>query len=687
MEPKSEEVEVEPQLVSHPRAKSKVWKYFGFDMEEDEVGKRAHCRLCLAQIGYSGNTTNLYAHLQRHHADAFLEFEKSTGDSPNQTQQQQQTMTTQQHQHQHQQRTLQACTRQNSQEARRQAEVTAAVLGFLCEGLHPLATADEPFFQALLRTLEPRYSPPTFAELVAHALPQRQQQVRAAVAAELAGLSCCGVSADQWRSETHGRSYVTLYAHQLAMSSSASSSAATGLRALSRCLKTFEVPADSPAEGITRALYEVFMEWGVTGRVCGATIACGSPDVRKACAQLELPVIMPCFADQLTRGVNDAFLLPGVQALLSRCRRLVDYFQQSVVASYMLQERTKQQQSRSSTATPAEGGGVAGVASLVTERPGCWSSTLAMLQRLRENQPAVTSVLLDDANNQTLLLGAAEWTLLDGLLRMLQGLRSAADMFCRGGSGGGGVVGGGARPTISMLKPVLHMLQSTALRRCEGDPAELHDARRAVAGALDEAYARPAELDMFLKVASFLDPRYKRLPFLTPSERAQVEARVLEEAAALYQRHTPSSPPSNDEPPNKKQAPPDSGTTANPLAVIFCQSGAADSQEEFQAQAEEELSNFKAQKVLGLNEDPLRWWSDRTLLFPMLPRVLQKYWCVPATSAPAHRLFGPAGSALWGKRNRLDPEHVDQQVFLYENTRTHYEPELSCVDKEMTGLV
>lgn len=671
MEPKSEELEAgEHQLVSHPRAKSKVWKYFGFDMEEDEVGKRAHCRLCLAQIGYSGNTTNLYAHLQRHHPDAFLEFEKSSADSPQQLQQLQNPLAPPQgcaRQNQNPLAPPQTCTRQNSQENRRQAEVSSAVLGFLCEGLHPVSTADEPFFQAMLRTLDPRCAPPTAADLLSQALPQRHQQVRAGVSAELSGLSCCGVSADLWRSETHGHSYVTLYAHGLLAQTAPLSSGP--LRLLSRCLKTFEVPADSPAEGITRALYEVFMEWGVAQRVRGATTS-GSPDVLKACAQLDLPVLMPCFAERLNRGVHAASLVPGVQALLARCRRLVDYFQQSVVAAYMLQERLKQQ------------GRSAGA--LVGERPGCWTATLTMLQRLRENQPAVTSVLLEDANNQALLLAAGEWALLDGLLQLLRALRSAADMFC-----------GSACPSISMLKPVLHMLLSTALRRRDGDPAELLDARRAVAGALEEAYQRPAQLDMFLKVASFLDPRYKRLPFLTAAERAQVEARVLEEAAALYQRHTPSAQQpaaADDEPPNKKQAlgassaAPPTGDAANPLAVIFCQSGAAETQEEFQAQAEEELSNFKAQKVLGLNEDPLRWWSDRALLFPMLPRVLQKYWCVPATSAPAHRLFGPAGNVLWGKRNRLDPEHVDQQVFLYENTRTYYEPEPSCTDKDMTGL-
>lgn len=136
----------------------------------------------------------------------------------------------------------------------------------------------------------------------------------------------------------------------------------------------------------------------------------------------------------------------------------------------------------------------------------------------------------------------------------------------------------------------------------------------------------------------------------------------------------------SDEPPNKKLAPlressTSSATQDNPLAAIFCQSDSDQSQEELHAQVVEELSNYKSQRVLGLNEDPLLWWSSHAALFPTLPKVLQKFWCVPATSVPCHRLFSSSGTVLCGKRNRITPALVDQQVFLYENLRSYYEPE------------
>lgn len=48
-------------LVTHPRAKSKVWKCFGFDTDADGCilhWKRIYCRICMNQIAYSGNTSN-----------------------------------------------------------------------------------------------------------------------------------------------------------------------------------------------------------------------------------------------------------------------------------------------------------------------------------------------------------------------------------------------------------------------------------------------------------------------------------------------------------------------------------------------------------------------------------------------------------------------------------------------------
>nr|XP_026237278.1 zinc finger BED domain-containing protein 1 [Urocitellus parryii] len=666
------------KLVAHPRAKSKVWKYFGFDTNAEGCilqWKKIYCRICMSQIAYSGNTSNLSYHLEKNHPEEFCEFIKSnteqmreafatafsklkpdassssssssaaSSSSPSTTSQpppppppsaSSQLPGAQD-----------ALAGKPGLEGRRQQELTGAVLALLCEGLFPASTVDEPAFRALLRAAEPRYELPSARFFGSRALPARYGAVREAVRKELAEAAWCGVSTELWRSDNQNRAYVTLAAHFLGLASP------NCLSVASRCLKTFEVPEENAAETITRVLYETFIEWGVSAKVSGATTD-GGKDVAQACSLLDIPVHMPCLGRAFDAAIQQAFRLPKLAALLARCRRLVAYFQQSSVARYMLAEKQRLQG--------------AARCMLVSNRVAGWGSTLAMLQRLREQQFAIAGVLVEDSNNHHLMLEAAEWATIDGLVELLQPFKQVAE-----------VLAAARHPTISMVKPLLHMLLNTTLHAKDGDPKDLSMAKEVMAKELTRTYQEAPETDLFLNVATFLDPRYKRLPFLSAFERQQVENRVVEEAKSLLDRAKdggcPAPPPplpaedkpstGSEEPPAKRPA----SAIHSLLAEIFCPAAGAEDQEEVTAQLLEELSNFKSQKVLGLHEDPLKWWSDRLALFPVLPQVLQKYWCVAATRVPPERLFGSAANVVSAKRNRLAPAHVDQQVFLYENGR------------------
>ncbi|KAM6141191.1 E3 SUMO-protein ligase ZBED1 [Erethizon dorsatum] len=649
------------KLVAHPRAKSKVWKYFGFDTNAEGCilhWKKIYCRICMAQIAYSGNTSNLSYHLEKNHPEEFCEFVKSN------TEQMREAFATAFSKLKPE---SSACAPPGPQDAavaakpghgaesKRQQELTAAVLGLLCEGLYPASIVDEPTFRALLRAAEPRYELPGCKFFSGKAIPERYAAVRHGVLKELAEATWCGVSTDVWRSHNQNRTYVTLAAHFL------TAGAPNCLSLGSRCLKTFEVPEENAAETVTRLLYEAFIEWGIGSKVSGATTDTGR-DVAKACSLLDVPVQMPCLGHAFEAAVRRAFRLPKLAGLLARCGRLVGYFQQSPVAASMLYEKQRQQ-----NAAPRM---------LLSDRVCWWGSTLAMLARLQEQQFVIAGVLVEDSNNHHLMLEAAEWATVEGLVELLRPFQQVAEMLCAS-----------RHPTISMVKPLLHMLLSTTLTPKDTDAKEISMAKELMAKELAATYQEAPEVDMFLNVATFLDPRYKRLPFLSAFDRQQVENRVVEEAKALLDKLRDGSlaPPEDggyaaapEEPVAKKPAPATATATASPapgsvihdmLAELFCQAGGVDEQEEWHAQVVDELSNFKSQKVLALREDPLRWWADRLALFPVLPRVLQKYWCVAATRVAPERLFTSSANVVSAKRNRLAPAHVDMQVFLYENSR------------------
>ncbi|XP_054479819.1 E3 SUMO-protein ligase ZBED1-like [Anoplopoma fimbria] len=650
-------------LVAHPRAKSKVWKYFGFDTDANGCilhWKRIYCRVCMGQIAYSGNTSNLSYHLEKYHPVDFSEFVKINTDQMREA-----FVTafskikTEPSGLQIQQPSQDADSRQSSDYENRHNDLTKAVINFICEGLYPVSVVEEPTFKTLMSTVDPGYSPPSKSDLAGKLLPQMYCRTRDMVFSELAGVVSCGVTTDLWQSHTRNRTYISLSMH------SVNYTLCRGFSMTNKCLKTFEVQEDNRAENITRAMYEAFVEWGITHKVSGATTN-GSVDIVKACSLLDLWVEMPCLGHTINRAMDEAFQLPPVNSFLGCCRKLIDHFKEPTL--YLLRDKQKQH-------------GLTQCA-LVTDRARSWLATLAMLQRLKEQQIAITATLRESSSGHHFSFESHQWALLDGLIEVLQPFKVVANMItsCR-------------YPTISMVRPVLHMLLNTTLKAKEGDLKEISTAKELMSKVLSSSYSQNTQLSQdistFLNIATFLDPRYKKLPFLSNQERSKVESNIVEEAKAILEKQIAERPCVDDfslvseEPPSKKHAPlresAGSSTQDNPLAAIFCQSDTDQSQEELHAQVVEELSNYKSQRVLGLNEDPLLWWSSHAPLFPTLPKVLQKYWCVPATSVPSHRLLSSSGPVVCGKRNRIAPALVDQQVFLYENSRSYYEPE-PCED-------
>ena len=83
------------EVVDAPTSfKSNVWQYFGFARVTDQNGiktldkTKTVCKVCEAQIAYgTGNTTNLFTHLQRKHPKLHEELDgsKSKDSKPSQS--------------------------------------------------------------------------------------------------------------------------------------------------------------------------------------------------------------------------------------------------------------------------------------------------------------------------------------------------------------------------------------------------------------------------------------------------------------------------------------------------------------------------------------------------------------------------------------------------------------------------
>ncbi|XP_016661483.1 zinc finger BED domain-containing protein 1-like [Acyrthosiphon pisum] len=80
-----------------------------------------------------------------------------------------------------------------------------------------------------------------------------------------------------------------------------------------------------------------------------------------------------------------------------------------------------------------------------------------------------------------------------------------------------------------------------------------------------------------------------------------------------------------------------------------------------------ELDKYLSENLLNRQQDPLKWWSERKLLYPRLYEMVKRRLGVPATSVPSERVFSKAGMVLNSKRTRLTTEKVEKIIFIQSN--------------------
>ena len=80
-----------------------------------------------------------------------------------------------------------------------------------------------------------------------------------------------------------------------------------------------------------------------------------------------------------------------------------------------------------------------------------------------------------------------------------------------------------------------------------------------------------------------------------------------------------------------------------------------------------EFDTYLAEKPVARKTQCLKWWKENSFRFPRLAEVTKSLLCIPATSAPAERLFSNAGLTVNRLRSSLNPYTVNTLVFLNKN--------------------
>ena len=240
------------------------------------------------------------------------------------------------------------------------------------------------------------------------------------------------------------------------------------------------------------------------------------------------------------------------------------------------------------------------------------------------------------------------------------------------------VVSGEKYPTVSILSPLLHKLINITLEEKEDDSTFAKDVTRAIRVDLQGTYL-DEDVQEKIRLSSYLDPRFKALPFLSAEDKTVVMLTAKSELVTMIESDRQLETGSNErgesgEVPTcsstdqQSLSPPVKRKKLETLLEDVCGQTLHATPSTSDEIAEAELRRYEAEGGVGLEcNNPLEWWKARSSTYLYLSKLARKILCITATSVPSERLFSTAGNMVSEKRSCLLSENVDRLVFLYEN--------------------
>ncbi|GMF51060.1 unnamed protein product [Phytophthora fragariaefolia] len=320
-----------------------------------------------------------------------------------------------------------------------------------------------------------------------------------------------------------------------------------------------------------------------------------------------------------------------------------------------------------------------------------WNSTTQMMCRIVELEPMLLRYktgLESDTNPARrpmqlrfvcCELSPDEWASLKQLAQLLDPIEGLVHVSAL------------AYPGLSIVYPLLHSLKKH-LADAETwitDPL-VATVRHTIVNNLHMGLCSSGQAPSSPYLSCLLDPRFKSLPFLPPSEKeGLIESLYLllgvNDKVDGVDDGQPQHDPANDDEQtdeHKKhersgKSPPVSAIgaslankkTAALLHEFFPLDEPATELDKLKTQVQQYLDSPSLPATDETEHDPLEWWSRYQRLFPSLARLAKKYLCISAVSTPFQEAFTNYGQLMREKKARLDIEVAAQVLFCRSVSR------------------
>ncbi|GAB0201899.1 E3 SUMO-protein ligase ZBED1 [Grus japonensis] len=620
------------------RRKSKVWNYY------TKLGDAyVECNVCKKQLSFHNSTTTMREHLVRKHSirDTLLSQLKDDQSAEADYAAQENAA----------KRSRQATSESGlyhvaSCSEPRSDVVLELVLEMIFRDLHPLSVVKDKGFGLLLGYLEPNFTLPAPVQL-SSMLWHRYNVVKQHLERYLQTAEAIALCAEFWLSRL-GQTYLTVTANFI-----------DGEWRRARCVMGTQQTQGDKAEGeLGEKLSAVLAEFGLSGKSVFCVVHDGPQSAAAGARRLKDVYgwgSLCCAARTLHLCVKAGLEVEQVQEALSIARGLVRYFQQDAKAARSL---TNKLETINKTKLKP-----------VTDVGSRWITTIEMCETLLDLKWAIMSVLEENPKGAAAVRNLADhqWKLLQDLVPVMRTVKIAT-AFLREEQ----------NASVSSLMPCVHGIVAAIGQQAE----EAGVVIKTVVGNIRTELTRRWGLSEDEKalenpavIASFLDPRFKEMRFLSPGLRSELHRRVKNMLSQVFNHPSPSA--AQFRVPNSDYKA-EGGEAGGQLAARKDRCSSAASQSvydillgkdptESMPEIHQQLENYIVEPLCKRSTNPLDWWKNNEHRFPAVARLSRQYLAVPATAVLPEQAFAAGESALEHRRAVLAPENLDQILFLHQN--------------------
>ena len=498
------------------------------------------------------------------------------------------------------------------------------------QDLRPLSIVDGRGFKAFMTEVAPTYAIPSRPTV--HKYLEIEYAEKCGLLTNMVMNKPIALTTDMWTSAGHD-GYVTCTAHFLGDDWTSHNYVLA-----TRIMK--ERHSGVNMAGVLRSIIDQF---NIEQSDIVGLLTDNASNMYKCAEELKWPHF-PCFAHTLQlsvrAGLNDVV---AIKKTIAACKRVVAYFHKSTLASTEL--AVKQQQNQLPKHV------------LISDVETRWNSTYQMMERLLEQRIAIYAVLMDSkiikkSDAATLDMTDNSWAIMENIISVLKPFYVATS-----------VMSSEEYPTLSVILPILTSLLRNHLHDNEADCAAVASYKTVVKKQLTKRY----DIDnpnSTIMLASFLDPRHKRLLFLSDQQRESVHTMALEKlnsGSAQGQDGGASTSPDTE---STSDVQPNEGALSFLLGSFY--EDETDCAIVTPKTSQEELDMYNHLKPVSGGMNPFKWWAVNATSFPRLAALARSILCIPGTEVPSERVFSAAGGTVSKRRTLLSPSTVDKLVFLHK---------------------